>query len=522
MRTLWSIAIGLNSFTSMAYALALTAIVIEQTSEDILAQCLTMGPYVLGLGLGSALAEKLQDQDKLLWPWRLEALALLAGHVLPLLFLVAAVVCSLSIPPLLAPDDAWYLSRILLTAALLALAIGVLGGAQFPLLLRFFDLGGAHLPVAANYLGPLFALALLFGFEQRARAPADVFFAISALHWGAVLILAFVRGKRGALFLSIFLILPAPLCWQLHRHLELLVARVHYLGARIPWHDWRAALALESTLSAGGHLERRRSGIQVIDVWHEPVVPEIGAQANRTLLLNRRPQFDDFTSETYHSSMVAAAQNLLARPPREVLVLGAGDGVLLARLRRHIDFQRLTLVELDPGMVEFSRRHPWLRELNEQAWDAADPRTELRHQDALFFLKHNRRKFDLVLIDLPFPHTHELARLYSMEFYQLLRRALAPEAVAILDLPLLYGSDGRLAQESAVILSTLRRAGVTAPLLFGPSASFLAFAGDGRALRFDYAQLARWPLSVLINLATLPATYQQTERIHQLSRPGGL
>ena len=110
----------------------------------------------------------------------------------------------------------------------------------------------------------------------------------------------------------------------------------------------------------------------------------------------------------------------------DVLVLGAGDGLALREVLRYPDVESVTLVELDPAVVRLARTEPRLRELNAGAFD--DPRVRLVHTDAFGWLRDAADRFDAVIVDLPDPDETATAKLYSVEFYTLVRAVLADGA----------------------------------------------------------------------------------------------
>jgi spermidine synthase len=83
-------------------------------------------------------------------------------------------------------------------------------------------------------------------------------------------------------------------------------------------------------------------------------------------------------------------------------------------------------VELDPAVVRLARTYPQLAELNDHSFDR--PRVRLVHADAMRWLREQRDRYDSVVIDLPDPDETATAKLYSVEFYTLVRTALEPGA----------------------------------------------------------------------------------------------
>lgn len=146
------------------------------------------------------------------------------------------------------------------------------------------------------------------------------------------------------------------------------------------------------------------------------------------LYLDGNQQFSSYDEELYHEPLVHPAL-ALAASRREVLLLGAGDGLAAREVLKWDGVERVTLVDVDPAMTRLARSHPALVELNGGVLD--DPRVEVTNVDAYAFLLKTRQVFDVVVIDLPDPKTVSLARLYSRPFYELAARQLSPGGVLV-------------------------------------------------------------------------------------------
>ncbi|HEV8245462.1 MAG TPA: polyamine aminopropyltransferase, partial [Polyangiaceae bacterium] len=141
------------------------------------------------------------------------------------------------------------------------------------------------------------------------------------------------------------------------------------------------------------------------------------------LFLNGHLQFSSADEYRYHEALVQPALGA-ARQRRHVLIGGGGDGLAAREVLRWPDVERVTLVDLDPGMTDLARRLPELRRLNHAALD--DPRLEIVNQDALTFLRRTRERYDAAILDFPDPSNYSIGKLFSVELYRCLRASLAP------------------------------------------------------------------------------------------------
>jgi spermidine synthase len=141
------------------------------------------------------------------------------------------------------------------------------------------------------------------------------------------------------------------------------------------------------------------------------------------LWLDGHLQFSSQDERRYHESLVHPAVAAAGAPPVSALVLGGGDGLALRELLRYPSLERVTLVDLDPVMLEVFSGDAALRALNADAY--RDPRVTVVNQDAMRWLDETQGAFDVVVIDLPDPRNYSLGKLYSYEFYRLVRRRVA-------------------------------------------------------------------------------------------------
>ncbi len=141
------------------------------------------------------------------------------------------------------------------------------------------------------------------------------------------------------------------------------------------------------------------------------------------LWLDGHLQFSSRDEHRYHEALVHPGVAAVAGPPRSALVLGGGDGMALRELLRYPTLERAVLVDLDPVMLELFSTDPTLRGLNGDAY--ADPRVTVVNDDAFRWLEEHDDTFDLVIVDLPDPRNYALGKLYTYEFYRLVRRHVA-------------------------------------------------------------------------------------------------
>lgn len=466
-------------------------VMMEFTGEEIYTQCMTVGPYLLGLGIGSAFADRISEVLRMKRLWNFEWASVLIIPIFPLLQLLT-VFLFVHLSPLNTNLDSRLALQILLTCtAVLSFFSGTLGGAQLPLILAEEKKYSEELILAINYLGPLAAGIFVVVLAGRAVPLSLQIFIVGLIQLAGLFALSLtLPGSRFRILLSIFLPLLVLIgATHFYPHLEYYTVKASYLRTKATFRELLSPKDILKVIDKYGDFERVRTTYQTIDLMIEPPDLRFGIPGNATLYLNRKPQFDLLSSEVYHESMVYGAFNLLKKTPSSVLILGAGDGLLLTELSPH-HIPDVTMVELDPGMLEWARTNSTISNLNRGSLDHLPAGTKVIIGDAISFLRTNRgeKKYDLILVDLPFPNGPDLAKLYSEEFYRLVRSALVPEGLVVIDLPLYLSRARELAPESLLILKTLRASGFSNQLSFGPLAAFVAVKADAEPLAFDYTK----------------------------------
>ncbi|MFP6697095.1 MAG: polyamine aminopropyltransferase [Alphaproteobacteria bacterium] len=142
----------------------------------------------------------------------------------------------------------------------------------------------------------------------------------------------------------------------------------------------------------------------------------------RVLVLDEVVQTTERDEFIYHE-MLAHVPLMSLSNPREVLIIGGGDGGCLEEVLKH-PVDHVTMVELDREVVALCRRH--LGNICGQAFD--DPRVELRIEDGAKFVAETDRRFDVIIVDSTDP-IGPGAVLFSPKFYENCRRCLTPDGI---------------------------------------------------------------------------------------------
>jgi spermidine synthase len=118
------------------------------------------------------------------------------------------------------------------------------------------------------------------------------------------------------------------------------------------------------------------------------------ARFGRVLTLDGVVQTTEGDEWIYHE-MMAHTPILAHGAARRVLIIGGGDGGMAREVLRHPTVEHVTMVEIDGGVVEFSKRH--LPALSAGAFE--DPRLELVIADGAAYVAEAEATFDVMLVD---------------------------------------------------------------------------------------------------------------------------
>jgi spermidine synthase len=146
------------------------------------------------------------------------------------------------------------------------------------------------------------------------------------------------------------------------------------------------------------------------------------------LYINGNLQFSSLDEHRYHEPLVHLPI-ALANQPENVLLLGAGDGIAVREILKHEGIKQIDLVDLDPLMTELASKNVLLKRVNADAMNS--PKVKIIHQDAYKYIENSSQMYSVIIIDLPDPNDVGLGKLYTKEFYQLVKKRLAKDGIMI-------------------------------------------------------------------------------------------
>jgi spermidine synthase len=438
-------------------------------------QCITLGFYFVGTAVGAVMvrqgtAEKVMKS--------LVATILLSSVTalisIPIVYLtyivgqhanvnreIAETFASSS--SLLVPAYTWSVLFISVCEALAFIA-GLLAGRELPLLLASTHEKNSSIVLGCSYFGALigslvYTLLLLPNMSMiTIGCILSFFFSLMSLAF-----LHSIKSNKVRLYFtatSLACVVSSVLIFSFSDVFEAFSAksRIHYQSSLIerPY----SLLALPTVLSKEQEIETIVTPYQKIEMTD---LRFPGRPSVFTMYLNGHFQLSSAMEKFYHEGMVHVSLAKAQHEPRNVLILGAGDGLLARELLSVKSVEKITLVELDEAMIKLARQHPKLVEMNENSLD--NEKVTVYIEDAIHFLRsYKGAGFDTIFVDFPYPYNYDLSKLFSVEFYVWLQNAMNDDSLVVLNAPMF---DNRLEEQvsaaqqktNSIMISTLRAAG---------------------------------------------------------------
>ncbi len=378
---------------SLVYELLISSLSTYLLGSSVIHYSLTIGLFLFFMGVGAWFAQSIVNDLVAVFVSIEIAIGAVGG--ISAMCLYAAYAWT-----------SFYYPAMLITIAV----IGILVGMELPLLTRILESHsglrrGISQVMTFDYLGALIA-SLLFPFILLPYLGH----LLTASAIGAInLLVAFIvawsfRGQLG--------------CWKLPVAAGSAIAAA-VLTMSAVWSNPAAEL-FENALYEDPVIHAEQSRYQKI------VLSKLGTDLR--LYLDGNLQFSSIDEYRYHEVLVhlpAAFTMQLGR----VLVIGGGDGLAVREILKYPTIEQVIVVDLDPAVTTLARNHTQLKQLNKNSLDNA--KVEVINVDAWQWLVKQGDLFDLIVIDLPDPESEDIAKLYSVAFYERVSRRLATGGVMI-------------------------------------------------------------------------------------------
>ncbi len=502
----------LSSAASLLYEMSMAKCLSQLMDDSSVWESLSLGFYMAGFSCGVLVRQGKGRVESQFFKVQASLICLGASSVLLTIFL--HIVYRIYFYDYgFSRGEAWIvrpLHQFAMLAEGLVFAIGFMSGLEWRLLLKIQRVKASlvesplYLIWSAYYFGALAASLIFILILNPHVSMVQAGLLAAFVHLIALGIFLFEFNRKSAILrvsgLSVLLLLglifsPVLENLQIKNFYYNFLALQNSSQTGIEWLGPVPLSELYSFLKKIPDVERVRSPYQFIDMTKSventghgsEEKPTVEGYFEHTLFLNGHYQYDTRRERDYHEHLAHVPFLLTSRFPDKVLVLGAGDGLLLRELLKHkknpLD---LTLVELDAGMVQLAQRPP-LAHLNQNS--LRDPRVRVEVADAFLWLQKNKEQFSSIFVDFPFPFDGEGMRLYSLEFFRLLHKTLAPGGFMVMDAP--FHHSPRTDEARRNLFDNDR---LMSSLYGGGFRSLFGFKSMGEGFLIGFAELTQLPI----------------------------
>jgi len=194
----------------------------------------------------------------------------------------------------------------------------------------------------------------------------------------------------------------------------------------------------------GTLIESLQTPYQLIEVFDTPALGKL-LRIDGANMTSERDEF------FYHENLVHPAA--ISHPaPKQVLIVGGGDGGSTEEILKHPSVEKVVLAELDAGVTGIARKH--FHAVHRGALD--DARVDIRIADGMATVRKAGKEWDLVYLDLTDPNGPAEA-LYTRSFYADCRRALREDGALVLHVGSPFAHAARVAGSLADLRSVFSR-----------------------------------------------------------------
>lgn len=448
------------SFCSFAYEFVYSELLTVMYGGTVTQYVITVGLYFFSLGVGAGLSDDL-DADRSGNFFRTEVY-LAAGA--PAGFALIVALNSVTIPSWVPAAVVW------VTARLPVIVVGVLSGFELPLLTRMVQQTDDERSWTGWWTGRVYALGQRgLGLFWHTDTPTETRSGLSV-----VLALDYIGGLAGAVVYAHVLypqlgLVSTIVVLALINGVVALVFLARFSnrwgvggGASLSFTNEPRVLLVVCVLLTGGYAgaltHHQQLDNQVTELYFEQKMeseyapgtmeteilnqkttkyqhlvryrrtwtgpssnPYFTGQSEQCLRLGMDVQLCESWADSYHNGLVDVPMSMYEHSPEtEVLVIGGGDWIAMDYLRAYnvsIDH-----VDLDAEFMEHTKQTSFFQRWHNDSYTY--PRLNTTAQDGYAYLQQTNQRYDLILLDIPGATDDDLLKLYSTEFYQLLRTHL--------------------------------------------------------------------------------------------------
>ena len=388
------ISVFIAGLCSIIYELLIGSVSSYFLGDSVKQFSITIGLYMAAMGIGSYISRHLTDHLLSKFIAVEIMLGFLGGSSVPVLYLCFAY------------TDVYYFFMVLLI-----MSIGILIGLEIPLLTRIME----------NYYSLKINISNVLSLDYLGALAATLIFPF-------ILLPVLGTFKSALLFGIINMGLGFLNLWCFRDNLQIAKRKKYFAAAS------SICMFLVVLLSCSGWILKQWSSNLYDDriifsrqSKHQKIVLTKNRQDIR-MFIDGNLQFSSIDEYRYHEAMVHIPFSLVPQIER-VLILGGGDGLAVREVLKYPDIQSIHVVDIDPEIIRLSTENPWLKRLNQES--LTNKKVKVVNKDAFLFVNNHHNLYDVIIADLPDPNNNSLARLYTKEYYELIRSRLSQTGIFI-------------------------------------------------------------------------------------------
>src|SRR5436190_7709559 len=162
-----------------------------------------------------------------------------------------------------------------------------------------------------------------------------------------------------------------------------------------------------------------------LETEHQDLVLFENKLFGKVLMLDGATQVTTRDEFIYHE-MMTHVPILAHGSAREALIIGGGDCGIAEEVLKHKSVERLTQVEIDASVVEFSKEH--FPEFTKPV--LTNKRFDLVIDDGMRYVAKTERRFDVIIVDSTDPQGPGKV-LFSDKFYRACRRCMTKGGIMV-------------------------------------------------------------------------------------------
>lgn len=147
-------------------------------------------------------------------------------------------------------------------------------------------------------------------------------------------------------------------------------------------------------------------------------------QFGRMLVLDGTVQTTIADEFVYHE-MITHVPLFTHKNPKNVLVIGGGDGGAIREIIKHPSVEKAVLVEIDGRVIEISKKY-----LPEISCALSDSKVEVVVDDGIKYVKEHKNDFDVVMVDSTDP-VGPAVGLFAVDFYRSIYECLKEDGIFV-------------------------------------------------------------------------------------------